>query len=421
MYIISLLAILIDNFEIKFDNHIVGENTCGKKRKFIFLYLNTGAGHLNAANILADALREKNPDTEILTVNGFGESNHVGHVFYEFGYQFACNYLHGAYPLVYDVGQFHPVQTFLLNLIYKKSLRHVRKIFWRERPTDVVSFHFLLSPVAKAAAAMMNFPVNVNVLVTDPFTAHTSWFYDNTMKFLVYSEDVKKIGVEKRQVKPENISVVPFLLNEKYKTQLSKDEKRAMKARHGFDANKKIVLLVGGGEGLPGASEIIRLCVDSPVKRVVQRLTNEYAENTNDFAVAVVCGRNKIQYEALTLLAKTNMWLDLHVFGFVDFVDELVKIADCVVTKAGPSMLMEVLCARKPVIISTYIHNQELGNMRFAVYNNVGFFIQKPRDIYKKIIDILDDNDFEERMQKNFDSLKLDTDASVVAQKLLEE
>lgn len=391
-----------------------------KKRKFIFLYLDTGAGHLNAANVLADALRAKNPSTEIVMVNGFGKTNHVGHVLYERGYRFACNYLHGAYPLVYDVGQFHPVQTFLLNLIYKKSLRHVRKIFWRERPTDVISFHFFLSPVAKAAAAMMNFPVNVKVLVTDPFTAHTSWFYDNTMKFLVYSEDVKKVGIEKRRVKPENISVVPFLLNEKYKTPLlSETEQRNAKLRYGFKPDKKIVLLVGGGDGLPGASEIVRLCAESPVKRVVKRLTNETEEYPNDFAVAVVCGRNKIQYDALMLFSKMHGSFDLHVFDFVDFLDSLVKISDCVVTKAGASMLMEILCARKPVIISTYIHNQELGNMRFAVYNDVGFFIQKPRDIYKKIIEILGDDTFEERMQKNFDALKLDTDASGVAEKLL--
>lgn len=360
------------------------------------------------ANVLASAVQQKNPDAEILMVNGFPDSSFMGHIFYEKFYMFSCNYFPGAYSLVYDSSHFYPIQTFILNLIFKSSYRYIRKIFLREKPTDVVSFHFAMSPVAKSVIDNLNFSVRLKVVVTDPFTAHPSWFYNNDLDFLVCSEAVKKLGIEVRQVPPENISVVPVLLNEKYKLPLSESEKKLTKTRLGFDVVKKLVLLVGGGEGLPHASEIVHLLFS-------------HKPATVDFSVAVVCGRNKFQYEALLRFQKKHPDIDLHVFGFVDFLDSLVKISDCVVTKAGPSMLMEILCARKPAIISTYIHNQELGNMRFAVYNNVGFFIQKPRAICQKIIKILNDDTFEKRMQKNFDALKLDTDASVVAEKLLGE
>ena len=121
----------------------------------------------------------------------------------------------------------------------------------------------------------------------------------------------------------------------------------------------------------------------------------------------------------MNILRMTHPRLDLHVYGFVDFLDELIKICDCAVIKAGPATLMEVLSCRKPVIICRYIHNQELGNMRFAVNNKVGYFIQNSRKIYKKINQILNDDNFDERMKKNFDSVSIDTDASKVARELL--
>ncbi|MDE6068868.1 MAG: hypothetical protein K2F89_07975 [Treponemataceae bacterium] len=80
-----------------------------------------------------------------------------------------------------------------------------------------------------------------------------------------------------------------------------------------------------------------------------------------------------------------------------------------------------MLSCKKPVIISRYIHNQELGNMRFAVRNKVGYFIQKPGAIYDKIEEILEDENFDERMAENFANLKIDTDSSKIAKLLLEK
>lgn len=59
--------------------------------------------------------------------------------------------------------------------------------------------------------------------------------------------------------------------------------------------------------------------------------------------------------------------------------------------------------------------------MRFAVNHKVGFFIQKPRHIYKKINELLNDSSFDEKMKKNFDSVVIDTDSSKVAKLLFQK
>jgi processive 1,2-diacylglycerol beta-glucosyltransferase/1,2-diacylglycerol 3-beta-galactosyltransferase len=375
------------------------------KRKFLFLYLNTGAGHISAAKVLAHALQAQDPDVEIEMINGFDKTNWFGHLAFEKGYNYACNYVHGAFPLIYDIGTHRWGQDMFVRPLRFQTTRYLRHVFLEKHPTDIVSFHFALSPFVKSALRHIPWQVNFTTMVTDPFTVPHAWFYERDLKYFVYSQEAKDEAVHKCGVAAENVSVVPFLMSEKYRIPpFTKDQVREIKIKRGFDPGKKIVLLVGGGEGLPGAVDIIKECVIHKAQ----------------FSVAMVCGRDKAFKETLDILAATYPKLDLHVFGFIDYLDELVKICDCAVIKAGPATLMEVLSCRKPVIIIKYIHNQELGNMRFAVNHNVGYYIRRPRNVFRKINELLNEADFDSKMKRNFDSINLDTDAGKTATLLLE-
>lgn len=375
------------------------------KRKFIFLYLNTGAGHMSAARVLSAALFSKNKDVEIKILNGFDSKNIAGRLLFEKGYNYSLNYFHGAFPLIYDLSQWRFVQTIILHLIRFGTKRYLRKLIRDEKPTDIVSFHFALSPFVKEVLSTSSKKINFTVMVTDPFTLPSAWFYEKDLNYFVYSKEAKQFAIEECGVPEKNVTVVPFLLNEKYLHPVTKEEAKHLRQKHGFSTEKKIVLLLGGGEGVQGAVKIIMECIIHHA----------------DFSVAVVCGRDKVFRESLEILQKTYPKLDLHVFGFIDYLDELVKICDCAVIKAGPATLMEVISCRKPVVIIKYIHNQELGNMRFAVNHHVGWFIRKPGAIYKKINSLLPDEHFDEKMKKNFDSVHIDTDASKIAELLLEK
>ncbi|MBQ0162061.1 MAG: glycosyltransferase [Treponema sp.] len=375
-----------------------------QKRKFLFFYLTTGAGHISTARVMKECILKNNPDAEIVMINGFDKKNFWGQLIFEKGYYVSTNFFHGMYPLTYDIAQHRFFQTGMLRLLKLHTTRYLRKVIRREKPTDIVSFHFALSPyLAKALKDLdEDKKIPLSVMVTDPFTVPHCWFYDRSLQYLVYSEQAKQIGI-KQKVPAENITIVPFALNPKYQAPFTKDDVAALKKKHGYDQKKKTLLMVGGGDGIPGAIEIINKCI--------LRKAN--------FAIAVICGHDKAKQTFLESLKKLNPWLDLHVYGFIDYLDELVKLSDCVVMKAGPATLLEVLACKKPVIICRYIHNQEKGNMQFAVDNKVGYFIQKPSKIYDKVEELLNDEKFDEKMEKNFAALKLDTDTDKTAKILL--
>ena len=375
-----------------------------QKRKFMFVYLTTGAGHISTARVMKECILKNEPNAEVVMVNGFDKKNFWGQVILEQGYYVSTNFFHGLYPLAYDLARFRFFQSFMLRFFMPHTVRYLRKIIKKEKPTDIVSFHFALSPCIKQALKSSDSKINLSVMVTDPFTVPNVWFYEKSLQYFVYSEQAKEIGMNLK-VPEKNIHIVPFALNPKYQIPFDKDDITSLKKKHGFDLNKKVLLIVGGGDGIPGAIEIINKCILRKAK----------------FSVAVICGHDLVKKTYLEGLKVLYPKFDLHVYGFINSLDELVKLSDCVVMKAGPATLVEVLSCKKPVIICRYIHNQEKGNMQFAVNNKVGFFIQSPGKIYDKVEELLADEHFDEKMKERFAALNIDTDTNKTAKLLLEK
>lgn len=376
-----------------------------QNRKFMFLYLNTGNGHIAQARVLKKAVEEIAPDASIELVNGFDKKNIIGHLFFEKGYGAACNYIPGSFPLIYDLAQNRFMQECFCDFIKIQTVPYLRKVIEEKGITDVVSFHFALTPSVKEAIRGVNHKVNLSVLVTDPFTGPNAWFYERNVDYLVASDDMKDVAINVNKVKPSCVHMVPVLVDKKFRNKVTVEEKSALRKQYGFAEDKKVVLLAGGGEGLPGAVKIINQCVLHKAK----------------FTIAVVCGRNTPMQQSLEIFAKTYPQLDLHVFGFVKYMDSLIKLSDLVVSKAGTSTVMEIVASGKPLIISNYIHNQELGNMRFVVQNHVGTYMRHSADIYRKIEEIFESDETYNKRMSNFGAIKLDTDAEKIARYILEK
>ena len=75
-----------------------------EERKFLFLYLNTGAGHISAAKVLKQAIEKYEPNSEVKMCVGI-KKHGLAHIILEKGYNFSCNYLKGSFALIYELGR----------------------------------------------------------------------------------------------------------------------------------------------------------------------------------------------------------------------------------------------------------------------------------------------------------------------------
>ena len=200
------------------------------KRKFLFLYLTTGAGHISTARVLKEQILKQNPDAEVVMANGFDRGNIFGKVGFELLYFWATNFFHGLFPLIYDIAQHRLFVTLISKIMRFHTVHYLKKVIKREKPTDIVSFHYALSTYAKSAVVRLHKKINVTVMVTDPFTVPHVWFWDRSLDYFVYSEEAKRIGVSQK-VPESQIKVVPFVMNPKYLEPFGREEIIALRKK----------------------------------------------------------------------------------------------------------------------------------------------------------------------------------------------
>lgn len=382
-----------------------------KKRKMLFLYLNTGSGHITPARRLKDSIEKLYPDRdiEIILFHGFSPKQKISRLFFETGYHSSSAFYPACYSLIYEINQWAPVLCVSRILSSWKTLPYLQKYIAENNITDVVSFHFVLSPPARRAIRRLHKGINFTIIATDPFTIHRSWFEQKDADYVVFSDQVKNIMKEKYGIpsvkkcwRDQEIKVFPFILSPLFKPIKNY---ASLRKSLGFDTDKKMVLVAGGGEGLPNMIQLV----------------SHFAMHDFPYTLVVICGRNVSTYTLLTQLVKINPKLDIRVLGFVNNMHEYIQICDCVVTKAGASTVMEVLACKKPIIFSTYIHGQELGNVRFVVENKIGWFMRSHKKIYDKIVQLFSDDKYYESIQSNLEKLTIQSDNKDLARYVVEE
>ena len=329
-----------------------------KKEKYLLLYLKTGGGHLAPAKSIAKVLEQNhNEDIEPVLINGFEETNFIIKYAIEDGYRNLQAKATWIYETLYALFKINFIARFYYNLISFFVKPYLRKVFKSSKPDKIIIFHFFLIEPVYDVITELNMHLPVITAVTDPYTAHPLWFFRKEQNFIVFSERLK-LDCIKRGINENNINVFPFVLNEKFSSPLDPAEVPGLKKEMGFAPDKKIILIVGGGDGIPKGYRIL--------KTLVQKV--------NNIQIAIVCGKNKSLIRKVNKLKKSEGLSNITVYGYVDIVYELLSISDLVITKCGASTFMEIVMSNKIPIIISYIWEQEKGNMEFLVNKKMGIY-----------------------------------------------
>jgi 1,2-diacylglycerol 3-beta-galactosyltransferase len=344
--------------------------------KYLFLYLKTGGGHLAPAKAVAEKIRTKrSANIEIQLSDGLSESNVFIKKIIEDGYKTAVNKAVWTFEFLYLLHKLQIVARFTASLVSFFIRTGLEKQILETRPGKIVIFHFFLVKPVFEILKKHNLEIPVITVVTDPFTAHPIWFLQKGQNYIVFSELLRDWCLNKG-IDEKNLHVFPFVLDSKYSRKISDTKKSKIRERLGFKPFSRIILIIGGGEGMPKGKKLI--------KKIV-------AKNM-DAEIAIICGRNIKQYSKALKMKKKYKINNLKVYGFVDFVHSLISISDVVITKCGASTSMEILMMGKVPVISNYIWEQEKGNMEFVCKNNMGILEKNtsfiPDILHKLLTDI---------------------------------
>lgn len=332
----------------------------------VILFSDTGGGHRASAEAIQEALN--------LQYAGRVEVSMID-VFKKYT-PYPFNRLPAWYPAIiargirvwtagYKASDGRRRSRVLANSTYTYTRWSFRR-FLRENPADLyVSVHpLLILPAVRALGKRR--PPFVTV-VTDLVTAHAFWFYPRVDEIIVPTQAAFERAV-RQHVPPHKLKVIGLPVSQKFCA--PPGDKNALRQALGWQAGPTTALVVGGGEGMGPLFDTARAIAAAGLP----------------IQLAVVAGRNAALREQLQAVR----WeIPTHIYGFATNMPDLMRAADLIVTKAGPSSVMEAINAGLPIILSSALPGQEEGNVRYVVDNAAGLWAPGPARVVAAIRQLL--------------------------------
>jgi processive 1,2-diacylglycerol beta-glucosyltransferase len=323
------------------------------------------------------ALKEISPDCEILNINAFNYTNPISEKVINRIYMEVIKHTPKVWDYLYDNPSVVKGLEKIKKSVHKSNSPKLKKLFDKFNPDLVVCTQaFPCGMVADYKKAYSsNLPL---VAVLTDYIPHSYWVYDTVDYYITPSEDVSE-RLAKKGVASSKIKSLGIPFDHKFNQRLNSAE---IFNKLKLDANKPVVLIMGGGQGL------------GPIKTIVKSLEKVKP----DIQELIITGTNKRLYRSLRRKIR-HYNKDIHLFGFVQNIHELMFISRVIISKPGGVTTAEVLSARLPMVIVKPIPGQEVNNTNFLVHKGAAIKVDEPKDVYRVIEELLEDKTKSENLK----------------------
>ena len=309
-------------------------------------------GHIFPAVSIANALREKYPDCEILFVGA--ESRMEMERVPAAGYNIVGLSIRG-----FDRKHILKNVSVLIDLF--KSMRKAKKIIKDFQPDVAVGVGGYASGAAMKVAARMGVPVLLQ---------EQNGFAGVTNKLL--KNDAKKICVACEGMEKFFPAEKIVLTGNPVRQNLAGGDKAEALKEFGFSADKKVLLIIGGSLGA----------------RTINNSVIAHLSEIAESGVQVLWQTGKGYIEAARKAAEPFMSERLVVTDFVGRMDLAYAMADLVISRAGASSISELCLLGKPSILvpSPNVAEDHQTHNAMALVNKDAAVLVKDVDADKDLI-----------------------------------
>jgi 1,2-diacylglycerol 3-beta-galactosyltransferase len=325
-----------------------------ERPRVLFLFSDTGGGHRSAAEAIIEALEIEFPDSfDIQLIDVFKQYAPL-----------PLNLAPAAYPGMVRVPQMwgfgyrvtdgHRRVRAITGAAWPYVRRAARRLAREQRADLIVSVHpVLVTSVIKGYGSQR--PPFFTV-VTDLVTTHALWYDRRVDQYMVPTEEARQralaCGLDERRLRVVGLPVAQRFC-------LPVGDRSTLRAELDWPADRPVVLLMGGGEGMGPLFDT----------------ATSIAMRGGEFALAVICGRNRRLKEQL----EAQDWpIPVKLYGFERRIPQMMQAADLLVTKAGPGTITEAINAGLPMVLYSRLPGQEDGNVNYVVTERVGTWAPGP-------------------------------------------
>lgn len=332
------------------------------------MYISEVSGHRSATLAIEKAIKELRPDTEIMNINAFNYTNPISEKVINRIYMEVIKRTPKIWDYLYDNPSVVRGLENIKRHVHKSNSPKLKKLFDSFEPDLVVCTQAF--PCGMVADYKKTYGANLPlVAVLTDYIPHSYWVYEDVDYYITPSEDVsarlEKKGVAAAKIRPYGI---PFdhRFNRKH-------DFEGIFAKLKLNPQKPIILIMGGGQGL------------GPIKTIVKSLE----KSKHDICELIVTGTNKKLFNSLKRKVK-HYKKDIRLFGFIQNIHELMSVSRLIISKPGGVTTAEVLSMGLPMVIVKPIPGQEINNTNFLTHKGAAIKIDEPKDVYRKIDELLD-------------------------------
>ncbi|AVM24182.1 diglucosyl diacylglycerol synthase [Bacillus pumilus] len=364
-------------------------------KKILILTANYGNGHMQVAKTLYDECKSQGFD-HVVVSNLYQESNPIVSEVTQYLYLKSFSIGKQFYRLFYyGVDKIYNKRKF--NIYLKMGNKRLDELIQLHNPDIIIiTFPMIVVPEYRNKTGKVIPTFNV---MTD-FCLHKIWVHENIDRYYVATDYVKQklveIGTHPSDVKVTGIPIRPQFEADVPKSMIYK--------KYGLSSDKKVLLIMSGAHGvLKNVKELCEaLLLDSEVQ------------------IVVVCGKNAALKQSLSELEQAHPD-QLKALGYVEQIDELFRVTDCMITKPGGITLTEATAIGVPVILYKPVPGQEKENALFFEDYGAAIVINRHEDILESVTNLLQDEEKLETMKQNIKKLHLKHSSHTILEDIVEQ
>jgi processive 1,2-diacylglycerol beta-glucosyltransferase len=351
--------------------------------RILVLSASVGAGHLRAAQAVELALRQTVPQARVKNVDVLELTNVAFRRLYGKAYLDLVNrapHVLGYFYDLLDKPRSSRGRTDRLRLAVEKINLRAFIRFLQDEPCDlVINTHFLPAEIIASLRKKEKLTVP-QVTATTDFETHRLWVNEPCEHYFTATEEGAEYlyswGIPRGQATATGIPIHPVFSESK--------DRAACLAKHGLKGDRHIVLQLAGGFGVGPIEKLYRALMDVDIP----------------LEVVVIAGRNekvRAQLDAVDPPARHRA----KVMGYTTDIDELMAVADLVVSKPGGLTTSETLARGAAMVIVNPIPGQESRNSDFLLENGAAIKVNNLATLPYKVTALLREPEKLARLKEN--------------------
>jgi processive 1,2-diacylglycerol beta-glucosyltransferase len=339
--------------------------------KIDIIHATAGEGHRKIAMAVEDGLKRLGrSDLQVRLINSLDYTDATFQKTYAPLYYWSARNAAGLWGFFYELLDHAWIYQLIRPLRSLTNSLHAKKLLEdiiQNQPDVIVSTHFL-SPEILGRAKLKGLIRSKMITVITDFYPHTVWVNPGTDQYWVMADETKQ-DLIRRGVPAGIITVGGIPILPTFKPMGKKAE---IRKKYGLEENRFTVLLTSGSFGL------------GPQEAILEEL-KAFKDKVQCF---VVCANNK---ELKAILESKVYPFPVKIFGFIDFMPDLMEASDLMVAKSGGSTTSEALTKGVVMVVMAPIPGQETRNVKLLKIRDAAYFLNDPHEIHAIVKGILDD------------------------------